>query len=120
MAPCLLYPTGMSRSSRKMLQLLEVQYGVDRGFTEHLAPLLERFAASEPSAEEWDHLVKGLVAAYRACQRRGAEPQDEVKVLAGDVASELQKIEESLKVLGVYLMRIQQRLSGDAPGPLLH
>jgi hypothetical protein len=103
-----------------MRQLLETQYGVDPGFTEHLAPLLERFSASEPSAEEWDHLVKGVVAAYRACQRGGEGPQDEVKVLAGDVASELRKIEESLKVLGVYLMRIQQRLSGDASGQFLH
>jgi hypothetical protein len=103
-----------------MRQMLETQYGVDRGFTEHLAPLLERFAASEPSAEEWDHLLKGLVAAYRACQRGGAESPDEVKVLAGDVAAELRKIEESLKVLGVYLMRIQQRLRGDASGQFLH
>jgi hypothetical protein len=103
-----------------MRQLLEAEYGIDRGFTGHLAPLLERFAASEPTAEEWDHLVKGLVAAYRASQRRGAGSRDEVRVLAGDVASELRKIEESLKVLSVYLMRIQQRLGGDASGPVIH
>ena len=111
---------GMSQSTRKMRQLLEAQYGIDRGFTGHLAPLLERFAASEPTAEESENFIRALVAAYRASKRGPAEPRNEVKVLLGDVAAELRKVEESLKVLGVYLLKIHQKMQGEPTGPTFH
>jgi hypothetical protein len=102
-----------------MRQLLEAQYGIDRGFTGHLTPLLERFAASEPTAEDWGHFVQGLVSAYRAAQRQNGPP-DEVKVLLGDVATELRKIEESIKVLSVYLLRIHRSVEGDVSERMIH
>jgi hypothetical protein len=109
----------MSKATRKIRQVLESEYGIDRGFTGHLAPLLERFAAKEPSAEEWADFVEGLAAAYRAAQRRQGPPH-EVKVLMGEVAAELRKIEESIKVLSVYLLRIHRSVQTDADGPMIH
>jgi hypothetical protein len=103
-----------------MRQVLEAQYGLDSGFTGHLTPLLERFAASGPSTEDWEHLVQALVAAYRTCQRTPLTPRDEARVLLQDVAGELRKIEESLKVLSAYFVRIQSSLRGGGRRRVLH
>ncbi len=100
----------MSRSTRKMRELLQEQYGVDPGFTDPLVPLLERFAETAPSPQEWEDLVQGLVVAYRASQDTPAEPREEVQVLLQDAGAELRKLDESLKVLRVYLLRIQRTL----------
>ena len=42
----------MTAFSKKLMQILEARFGVGPEFSDHLAPLLERFGAREPSAEE--------------------------------------------------------------------
>jgi hypothetical protein len=110
----------MSRSTRKMREVLQEDYGVDPGFTDPLVPLLERFAEAAPSPQEWQDLVQGLVAAYRASQKSSPEPREEVNVLLHDAGAELRKLDESLKVLRVYLLRIQRTLKREFFHRVLH
>jgi hypothetical protein len=91
-----------------MREVLQEDYGVDPGFTDPLVPLLERFAEAAPSPQEWQDLVQGLVAAYRASQKSSPEPREEVNVLLHDAGAELRKLDESLKVLRVYLLRMKR------------
>jgi hypothetical protein len=103
-----------------MRRVLEARYGVDASFTSHLAPLLERFEASAPSAEERDHLVRSLVAAYRHRGGDGAPSADELQALIEDAAAEFRKIDESLKVLTVYLLRIRRSLRPEDSNRVVH
>ena len=110
----------MSRTTRKMRELLEERYGVARGFTDPLVPLLERFAATGPSPREWEDLMQGLVAAYRASRESAPEPREEVRALLQDAGTELRKLDESMKVLRVYLLRIQRTLKRELFRRVLH
>ena len=102
----------MSKAARKWRQVLEERYGVKPEFAGHLLPLLERVAVQQPSVEEWERMLHGVAAAYRAQRPAGRAPggEDEARVLADQFLGELRKIEESLKVLGVYLERLRQRV----------
>ncbi len=108
----------MSRSE-KLVRLLEERFGVAPEFSGPLLPVLERFVGQQLSAQEWNSVLSDVAAAYRACQQAGVEEREEVGVLTQDFLTELKKIDESLKVLSVYLRRIRTRF--DRPTPrLLH
>lgn len=100
----------MSLSAEQLARVLEERFGVGEEFSDAVRPLLERFAAEERSPEEWDALLQGLVEAHRVGQRVVSDGRDEVRLMIRELSSELQKIDESLKVLSVYLARIRQRV----------
>jgi len=114
--------TGIARLSRmngvarQWMQVLEERFGVRREFAGHLMPLLEKLAAQQPSVEEWDQMLHGIAAAYRAGRVEGRrhDSEGEVRLLVDQCSAEMQKLEEAMKVLGVCLERLDRRL--DAPG----
>jgi hypothetical protein len=110
----------VSASTKRLLQLLEARYGVSREVARHLAPVLERVAEQQLSSEDLEALLGGIAAAYRSSRPPEPELAHEVKALVGDFVSEVRKIEESLKVVGVYLDRIRQRLVVPLPSSTLH
>ena len=111
---------GMTAFSKKLVQILEARFGVGHEFSDHLAPLLESFGARQPSAEECEELLVNLASAYQASRRVGLQFVDEVNVLVGQVVSELRKMDESLKVLGVCLVRLRQQMKVPSRPPMLH
>jgi hypothetical protein len=108
----------MARPAEKLLALLEERIGVRPELSEAVRGLLDRVASGSPTPGEWDALLRGIADSYRAGHRAGVEARDEVHLLATELGSELRKIDESLKVLGVYLERIRSRLRPPTPRPL--
>lgn len=104
----------MSSARKKLVALLEERFGVRPEFAGHLAPVLERFAAQEPTNEEWEQALSGVAAAYNVLREPDPRTSQEIRVLVGEFLSELRKIDESLKVVSVYLDRIRGHLH---PGP---
>ena len=116
-------PGSRRDSAREWVGLLEEHYGVSREFAGHLAPLLERLARGAPSREDWDTLLGGVAAAFRA-SRTGAEarPSEELDAMLDQFSTELQKLDESMKVLTAFLERLERRVKSAAvPAPrVLH
>lgn len=110
----------MSRTTRKMRRELESRFGVDAEFAGHMSPVLEQFEASLSSPEERDRLLHSLAAAYRSSRRHPAADGGEVRVLLEDVETELRKVDESLKVLSVYLLRLCRRMEPSGRDPAVH
>ncbi len=100
----------MARPSEKLLQLLEERVGVRPGLSRELEALLERASAEQWPPGAWDALLGGVAEAFRAGHEAGTEARDEVHVLASELSVELRKIDESMKVLLVYLERIRTQL----------
>ena len=98
-------------AARKWMQELEKRYGIRPEFAGHLLPLLEHVAARQPSVEEWERLLNGVAAAYRAGRsgEQRKQPENELGILVSQFNDELRKVDESLKVLGVYLERLRER-----------
>ena len=94
------------------MQVLEERFGVRREFAGHLTPLLEKLAAQQPSVEEWDQMLHGVAAAYRAgrVDGRARKSEGEVRLLVDQCSAELQKLVEATKVLGACLERLEGRL----------
>ena len=109
----------MTAFSKKLMQILETRFGVGPEFSDHLAPLLEYFASKQPSAEECEELLVNLASAYQASRRAGLQSFQEANVLVSQVTSEFKKMDESLKVLSVYLERLRYSLERpEQPGTL--
>jgi hypothetical protein len=108
--------------SKKLIQELESRFGVRPEFSGHLIPVLERVAEQKPSAGEWEEVLKGVAQAYHTSSDATAEVDalKEVCALMGQFSTELKKLDESLKVLGAYLGRIQQRMTAPAGSRVLH
>ena len=117
----------MNMRSTNIIEILETEFGVPRAFTEPLIPVLERAAGSQASAREWAALLGGVAEAYRAAQaasttHSGSQSPgaDEVAQLMERFSSELQKLDDSLKVLTVSLERVCQTLDPSVPRPTIH
>ncbi len=102
----------MSSATKKWRRLLEERFGVQSEFAAHLEPLLERIEALAPASEERDQLLHGVAAAYRSTRvlRRRQRAEGDVRVLVEEFQGEIRKMDESLKVMSVYLERLQQRM----------
>jgi len=108
--------------TEKLMETLETRFGVPREFATPLIPVLERVASQQPSSAEWTAVLGGVARAYRASQGeedKGGEV-DEVCGLMNQFAGELKKLDESLKVLSVYLERVHQQLHPSLGSRLLH
>ena len=114
MALDLLHTLGMSPFHRKIVELLEGRYGVSPAFAEQFVPVFEQVAQSRPSSDDWEALMACLASAYRSLPQLEDKTLSEAQVLVGQFVNELQKIDESLKVVGVYLERLREQL-GTSP-----
>ena len=112
----------MSSTAKKWRQVLEERYGVQPEFAGHLLPLLERLAVQQPTVTEWERMLHGVAAAYRIgrCEGRPRGTEDESHVLVDDFLLELRKMDESLKVLSVFLERLRDRIRVASSERLLH
>ena len=104
--------------TKKLIDMLEDRYGVPREFATPLIPMLERVALQEPSIDEWTLVLGGVARAYRASQ--GESDVGEVCGLMTQFSSELRKLDESLKVLSVYLERVHQQLHPSLGSRIVH
>ena len=104
------------------METLETRFGVPREFATPLLPVLERVASQQPSSAEWSAVLCGVARAYRASRSDGDRDAevDEVRGLMNQFAGELRKLDESLKVLSVYLDRVHQHLHPSLGSRLLH
>jgi hypothetical protein len=98
--------------------------GVSPGFSEPLAQRLERLH-SEPGSEAYAAALEGAVAAHDAC-RGDAEPLDdrsrdieEIQRLMQGFAGELLKLEEGLRIISAYVLRMHNKAARDGDG-ILH
>ena len=110
----------MSPLAKKWVVALEAEFGVGPEFSSHLLPVLEWFSAQDPSAEECERVFKGVAAAYRSRQEVQADSVEEVELLLSQFVSELNKLDETLKVLGAYLERVRTRVRQPTPRRMIH
>ena len=110
----------MSPQARKCVQLLESRFGVAPDFAAHLLPILECCVEQGLPRERWERILSGVAAAYRSSNEVEIGHVDEVRGLLSQFVTEMQKLDENLKVLGVYLERVHQRLQKPTARRLLH
>ena len=100
----------MKELRQKLEDLLAERFGVGREFAVHLMPLLEALAGAQPGAEDWERALRCVAAAYHS-RTEELDSFDETRVLVRQFISELKRMDESLKVLGVYLERLRDTLA---------
>jgi hypothetical protein len=109
----------MKEFRQKLEDVLAEQFGVGREFTAHLMPILEAVAGSQPRAEDWERALACVAAAYRS-RTEELDALDETRVLVRQFVSELKRMDESLKVLGVYLERLRETLTNPTQPRIIH
>ena len=109
----------MSPITKKWLVVLEAKFGVDAEFSSHLVPFLDRFAAQEPTFEEWEQTLRAIAAAHRACDVK-EEGLDEIDGLMGHFVTEMKKLDETLQVLKAQLDRVRTHMFHPDPQRILH
>jgi len=99
-----------------------------RGVGEHLAePFSQRLAeiAADLSASEYHAAILAMAAAYEVVQRDAGELESrcrdvrEIQHLMQGFAVELRKLEEGLRIVSAYLVRLRSAADGN-PGDQLH
>jgi hypothetical protein len=110
----------MSPFHRKIVELLEGRYGVSPAFAEQFVPVFEQVAQNRPTSEDWEALMECLASAYRTLPQVEDKTLAEAQVLVGQFVSELKKIDESLKVVGVFLERLRSQLGAPDEERTLH
>ena len=97
--------------------------GVSPGFSEPLAQRLERLR-SEPGSETYAAALEGAAAAYDASRGDAELLEDrssdieEIQRLMQGFAGELLKLEEGLRIISAYALRMHNRASRDGGGVL--
>jgi hypothetical protein len=109
----------MKELRQKLAEVLAEKFGVGREFTAHLMPLLEAVARARPDAHDWEQVLGCVAAAYRS-RSEELDSLDETRVLVRQFVTELKRMDESLKVLGVYLERLRDTLANPAQARTLH
>ncbi len=98
--------------------------GVSPGFSEPLAQRLERLR-SEPGSETYAAALEGAVAAYDAYRGESELAEDrshdveEIQRLMQGFAGELLKLEEGLRIISAYVLRMHNKATRDGGG-ILH
>jgi hypothetical protein len=120
LASDLLLPEPMTPFHKKIVEVLEGRYGVSAVFAEQFVPLFDKVAQSQPSSNDWEQLMECVAAAYRALPQVEDKALHEAQVLVGQFVTELKKIDESLKVVSVFLDRLRQQLGAPEATRVLH
>jgi hypothetical protein len=95
--------------------------GVSPEFSERLAQRLERLRR-EPGSETYSAALEGAAAAYDACQGDAELLEDrsrdieEIQRLMQGFAGELRKLEEGLRIISAYVLRMRNRATRDCDG----
>jgi len=110
----------MSPFHRKIVELLEGRYGVSPAFAEQFVPVFEQVAQNRPTSEDWESLMECLASAYRTLPQVEDKTLAEAQILVGQFVGELKKIDESLKVVGVFLERLRTQLGAPDEDRTLH
>lgn len=110
----------MSPFQKKLVEVLELRYGVHPHFAEQFVPVFDHMAQSQPSSDDWEGLMECVAAAYRAHPRLESASLGESRVLVDQFVTELKKIDESLKVLTAYLDRMRAQFDPTIPARQLH
>jgi hypothetical protein len=111
----------MSPFHRKIVEVLENRFGVSSAFAEQFVPVFEVVSRNQPSSEDWEQLMESIASAYRSLARLEDKSAYEAQLLVGQFVGELKKVDESLKVLGVFLERLRGQVSqGGEPERVLH
>jgi hypothetical protein len=107
------------RRAQRLRDDLE-QRGVPAALARAVSERLERQAGSlDPEA--YQAVLDATCTTWR--ERRKAAPPDaalEIQRLVQDFAVELQKLDEGLRLLSTYLLRIRDRARGDESARLVH
>jgi len=97
--------------------------GVSSEFSGSVSARLAEIAG-DLSAEEYTAVLEGVAAAYgvhRQCEGRNARAESrEIHRLVQDFAVELKKLDEGLRILSAYLVRIRERSKSRDSGLVLH
>ena len=97
--------------------------GVSPGFSEPLAKRLERLRA-EPGSETYAAALEGAAAAYDAYRGDADSLEDrsrdieEIQRLMQGFAGELLKLEEGLRIISAYVLRMHNRTTRNGGGVL--
>ncbi len=96
-----------------------------RGVAEHLSePFSERLAeiAADLSASEYHAAILAMTAAYEVVQRDAGELEGrcrdvrEIQQLMQGFAGELRKLEEGLRIVSAYFVRLRSAANGNPDG----
>lgn len=109
----------MKELRQKIEDVLAEKFGVSREFAVHLMPLLEVVAGGQPRAEDWERALRCVAAAYHS-RTEEIDSLDETRVLVRQFITELKRMDESLKVLGVYLERLRDTLANPSAPRIVH
>ena len=97
--------------------------GVSPQFSDSVAFRLAKIA-DDLGAAEYEAVLEGVAAAYGVCRQdenRSARVETrEINRLVQDFAVELKKLDEGLRILSAYLLRIRERTKSPKPDRLLH
>jgi len=97
--------------------------GVSPQFSDSVASRLAKIA-DDLGAAEYEAVLEGVAAAYGVHsedESRGARVETrEIHRLVQDFAVELKKLDEGLRILSAYLLRIRERTKRPNEGRLLH
>ena len=112
----------MSDATTAWIRELERRFGVRAEFARCLRPLLEPLVRSCEDASERESILHAVAAAYRttAAEQGASDHSTELQLLCGQFLSELQKMDESIKVLSVVLQRVRQQMARSAASDPLH
>jgi hypothetical protein len=96
-----------------------VRLGVEPDFAAVAAERLgARAAGLDPEA--YAGLLQGVALAHGVQQDGAEDSASEIQKLVQDFAVELQKLDEGLKLLSSYLLRIRDRNRDDSTPPVVH
>jgi hypothetical protein len=117
-------PFGTGTRPRQRIRADLERRGVATHFSE---PFSERLAqiAGELSASEYHAAILAMTAAYEVVRRDAGELDDrcrdvrEIRHLMQGFADELRKLEEGLRVVSAYLVRLRSTADGN-PGGQVH
>jgi hypothetical protein len=97
--------------------------GVSAEFSGSVSSRL-REIAGDLSAAEYAAVLEGVAAAYgvhRECESRSTRAESkEIHRLVQDFAVELKKLDEGLRILSAYLVRLRERSRRHSNGLVLH
>ena len=97
--------------------------GVSTEFSGSVSARLAEIAG-DLSATEYDAVLEGVATAYavhRQCENQNARAEArEIHRLVQDFAVELKKLDEGLRILSAYLVRMRERSRSRNSGPVLH
>lgn len=118
-------PEGASRAGLPHVRIREdlERRGVSAEFS---GPVAERLGdiAGDLSGAEYEAVLEGVAAAYGVHRERESSSarveSREIHRLVQDFAVELKKLDEGLRILSAYLVRIRERSRQRHEGPVLH